>query len=86
MSQTLMLMKQALGKQCASAWCRELNITPATFSIAKRKGRLSPALAGCLAMKLGEDRDHWIAIAAIETERNGPLKEQMLEALLNRNL
>ena len=83
MNQTSLLLERALKKKNAAAWCRELNISRSTFSMAKKKGQLSPALAGCLAMKLGEDRNHWIALAAIETEREGPLKEQMLQALLH---
>ena len=83
MSQTLQLMEKALAKKRASAWCKELAIDKSTFSQAKKKGRLSPALAGCLATKLGENRDHWIAVAAIETEPESALKEQMLQALLD---
>ena len=82
MSQTLVLMEKALQTRRAADWCKELNITAAAFSKAKSKGRLSPALAGCIATKLGENRDHWIAVAAIETEREGPLKKEMLKALL----
>lgn len=81
MSATLVLLEKALQTQRAADWCRELNISRSAFSIAKTKGRLSPALAGCLASKLGEDRDRWIAIAAIETEREGPMKDLMLKAL-----
>ena len=82
MSQTLVLMEKALKEKRAAAWCRELAIEKSTFSQAKKKGRLSPALAGCLASKLGENRDHWIAVAAIETEPESAMKEIMMKALL----
>ena len=82
MSRTIELLDKALQHKRAAAWCKELAIERSTFSQAKKKGRLSPALAGCLATKLGEDRNHWIAVAAIEVEPESALKAEMLKELL----
>ena len=79
-SATYELRKKALKKQNAATWCRDLKITPGTFSMAKKQ-RLSPTLAGCIATKLGKDTTKWIAIAAIETERKRVLRDQMMDML-----
>ena len=67
------LFKKALDVQKAAAWARELNVTPSAFSMAKKQKRLSPVIAGNIAMKLGENPEHWIAIAALEAEPDGEL-------------
>ena len=67
------LFDKALTMQHAAAWAREFNMTPAALSIAKRQRRLSPVLAGNLAIKLGENPEHWMAIAAMEAEPESPL-------------
>lgn len=77
MSGTLGLMEKALQKQSASDWARMFGITSATFTNAKARGHLSPALAGSLAMELGENAEHWIAIAAIEGEKDSPLVRRL---------
>jgi len=73
MPNTMQLLDQALQKQRASAWARELNLTESALSIAKKRGRLSPVLAGNLAIKLGENPEHWIAVAALEAEPDSEL-------------
>lgn len=74
MKNTMALLEKALNKKTASAWARDLNITPGALTNAKQRGRLSPTLAGNLAINLGENAEHWIAIAAIEAE---PASEQL---------
>lgn len=66
MQSTIELFKKALEIKHASAWARDFNITPETFSMAKKQGRLSPVLAGNIAINLGEDPEHWVAVAALE--------------------
>lgn len=73
MQTTMELLNRALEIKRAATWANELNITRATFSMAKTKQRLSPVLAGSLAIKLGESAEHWIAIAALEAEPETPL-------------
>ncbi|MDR3451921.1 MAG: hypothetical protein P4L96_03835 [Rhodoferax sp.] len=73
MQTTMELFEKALEVQHAAAWARDMNITRATFSMAKRQKRLSPVLAGNIAMKLGENPEHWIAVAALEAEPESEL-------------
>lgn len=73
MEKTMNLYERALTKQHAAAWARDLNITRAALSIAKKQGRLSPVLAGNFAMELGEDPEHWVAVAALEAEKDSEL-------------
>lgn len=77
MQKTMDLFTKALQKGNAAMWARDLNITPATLSIAKKKQRLSPVLAGSIAMKLGENPEHWIAVAALEAEPESELLAQL---------
>jgi plasmid maintenance system antidote protein VapI len=49
-------------------WCRELDISRTTLSVAKLRGKLSPVVAGNLARLIGEDVEHWIAVAALEAQ------------------
>lgn len=74
---SLELMEKALEKRSASDWARAFGITSATFTNAKARGHLSPALAGSLAIELGEDAEHWIAVAAIESEKDSPLVQRL---------
>ena len=45
--------------------------------MAQKRGRLSPVLAGHFAMKLGENPEHWIAVAALEAEPESSLLEEL---------
>lgn len=73
MQTTMELFEKALTVQHAAAWARELNLTRAAFSMAKKHGRLSPVLAGNIALELGEDPERWVAIAALESEKDSEL-------------
>lgn len=73
MPNTLELLNKALEVKRAAQWCKDLNLDLSTLSTAKKRGRLSPVLAGNLAMKLGENPEHWIAIAALEAEPDSEL-------------
>ncbi|AIJ45436.1 MULTISPECIES: hypothetical protein [Comamonas] len=81
MASTLELLEMALKSKRAAAWCRDLNITTAAFAQAKKRGRLSPLLAGNIAIDLGENPDRWMAIAAMEAERKGPLLDRLKSSL-----
>ena len=83
MATTLELFEKALLKQNAAAWARTFNLTPSTFSHVKKQGRLSPILAGNFAIELGEDPTHWVAVAALEAEKESPLLAR-LEGTVNR--
>lgn len=77
MSQSIELLNRALEKHTISDWARAFNVVPSTLTNARRVGRLSPALAGNFAIELGEDAEHWIAIAAIEAEKKTPLLDRL---------
>jgi len=78
MTKTLELYEKALKKQHAAAWARAFNLTPSAFSHVKKQGRLSPVLAGNIAAALGEDPMEWIAIAALEAEKDSEQLERLL--------
>jgi len=79
MQKTLELLDKALSVKRAAQWCIDLNLDPSTMSQAKKRGRLSPSLAGTLAIELGADPMQWIAIAAIETEKENVLLPRLKE-------
>lgn len=81
MTTTLELLRKALEIRKPAEWARRYNITQATFNNAKTRGFLSPMLAGNLAIDLGEDANHWIALAALESERDSPLKDRLKDTL-----
>lgn len=68
MPTTMQLLNRALASQKQARWAELLDVSDATLSVAKRRGRLSPTLAGEIAQALGEDPRDWIAIAALEAE------------------
>lgn len=74
---TIDLLEKALCRHSAAAWARQMNIDPSTFAQAKRRGRLSPTIAGMIAVEMGEDAQAWIAQAALEAEPDGPLLEKL---------
>jgi hypothetical protein len=78
MPKTLTLLQKALAIKTAADWTRELNLERSTLSQAKKRGRLSPVLAGTFAERLNEDVTRWMAVAALEAETDSPLKERLL--------
>lgn len=77
MQTTMDLFEKALKVKHAAAWAKELNLTRAALSIAKTKGRLSPVVAGNIAIELGENPEHWVAVAALEAEKESPLLKRL---------
>lgn len=82
MKKTLDLLDKALRIHKPSEWARRYNITQATFNNARARGSLSPTLAGNLAIDLGEDAGEWIAVAALEAERESPLRDRLRASLV----
>jgi hypothetical protein len=81
MPTTIALLEKALNVKRAAAWARELNLTESAFTQAKKRGRLSPTMAGALADELHEDAAKWTAVAAIEAEPDTPLRAKLLKTL-----
>lgn len=78
MNTTMELLDKALAlKPSAYAWCNELGLSKSAIAVAKHRGRLAPAVAGGIAMKLDEDVQKWMAIAAMEAEPDSPLLTQL---------
>lgn len=77
MTSTMQLLERALTVKKASHWANDLNLSNATFTMASKRGRLSPTLAGNIAIQLGEDHEHWMAVAALEAEPESPLKAML---------
>jgi len=81
MDTTKELLDRALNMKPAKHWCERYNISQSYLSTAKKMKHLSPVLAGNLAIDLGEDAQHWITIAALETERQHPMNERLKKIL-----
>mgnify|MGYP001306920817 CR=1 FL=1 len=81
MANTMQLLTKALELKRASRWSEELDIDVSTIAQAKKRGHLSPAIAGAIADKLGENVQQWIVIAAMESERDSPVKTHLLRRL-----
>jgi len=77
------LIEKALKVKKAADWSRLLDTDPANIAIAKRTGRVSPVLAGNLAIELGEDPAYWMMIAALETERKSDLLTRLQSRVNN---
>ncbi|HXC40736.1 MAG TPA: hypothetical protein VN667_17505 [Burkholderiales bacterium] len=79
MQTTLNLLDAALGTGKSIAdWTRDLKLSPNALYTAKLRGHLSPAIAGALAERLGQDVRHWIVIAALESEKDSACKARMV--------
>jgi len=82
MTSTKELLERALNMKPAKYWCDRYYIEQCTISNAKKRGHLSPALAGNFAIDLGENPAHWMAVAAMETERESPMLDRLRASLL----
>jgi hypothetical protein len=79
MQTTLDLLERALDTHDnARELSRSLGLGANTLNAAKARGHLSPAVAGAIAEKLGEDPQKWIVIAALESEKDSACKDSML--------
>ena len=81
MQNTIDLLNKALQQQTISQWARAFNVAPSALTNARTRGRLSPVLAGNFAMKLGENPQHWIAVAALEAEPESEGKRRLIDRI-----
>jgi hypothetical protein len=79
MPKTLELLQKALEIKTKSEWARCLNIMPSVFTRAAHEGRLSPALAGNLAIEIGEDAGQWMIAAMMESKQEAALINRLQE-------
>ena len=81
MQTTSELIGMALQGRKAADISREFGLNQRALSIAKSRGKLSPAIAGALALSLGEPAEKWIVIAALEAERETTCKQIVCKAI-----
>jgi hypothetical protein len=81
MQHTMTLLEKALNLHPAPYWHDQLQLNRNALHNAKQRGHVSPAIAGALAEKLGEDVDKWIVIAALESEKDSACKDRMLKRI-----
>ena len=77
MTETMKLLNKALELKNIPDWTRDLNLGRDTLAAAKNRGHLSPAIAGAIAEKLGFDAIKWIAVAALESEKDSACSLRM---------
>lgn len=80
MPQTIDLLNKALEIKTASEWARLFNIVPSAITNARRAGRVSPGLAGNFAIELGEDAEHWMLAAQLESKQETQLMDRLRAA------
>lgn len=85
MESTMQLLQRARSKYSNDAQlCRELDMSSTTLAVADTRGKLSPVAAGNLARLLGENEEHWIAVAALEAAPPSKGKTQLLKEIARR--
>lgn len=77
----MFLLAKALVKMSTPEWTKTLNLSINALHTAKTRGHLSPAIAGAIAEELGEDVPKWVAIAAIEAEKESECKDRVMKHL-----
>jgi len=90
MDSTMNLLERALAAArtndpniSEAAFTRSFGLERTAISVARNRGNLSPVVAGQIAASLGEDVEHWIAVAAIESAKPSEAKSR-LARMLNR--
>lgn len=81
MQNTMTLIDSAVKIKGLTEWASELGLSKRALYTAKDRGHLSPAIAGVLAEKLGENVSQWIVIAALESERESACKTHLISRL-----
>jgi len=76
---TIDLLDKALQRGSLYEWQRTLGLSSQALYSARKRGNLSPSIAGALAEHLGENVERWMLIAALEGERDSPCRERMLK-------
>lgn len=77
MSETMKLLNKALEFKTIPAWTTELGLSRDALYTSKTRGHLSPSVAGAIAEKMGFDAIKWIAVAALESERDSTCAARM---------
>lgn len=75
---TMELLDKALEKASLYEWTNILGLHEQSLYSARRRGNLSPSIAGAIAEQLGEPVEQWIVIAALEGERDSACRDRMM--------
>lgn len=75
---TMELLDRALKQASVYEWQRRLGLSEQTLYSARRRGNLSPSIAGALAEQLGEPMEQWMIVAALEGERDSACRQRMM--------
>lgn len=81
MQNTMTLLSAAEKVKDLSAWAEELGLTKRVLYTSKYREHLSPAVAGALAEKLGQNVEKWIVVAALESEKESACKVRMMKRM-----
>ena len=79
MQTTAELLDRAMKTKPAQTWHQELGLSRNALHVARAKGKLSPIVAGAIAEKLGENVPRWMAIAALESEKESGAKDHLVK-------
>lgn len=77
MAKTAELLSRALAERTASEWARVFNVVPSHITNARRRGHLSPALAGNFAIEMGESPEQWMLTATLESKQERALLDRL---------
>jgi plasmid maintenance system antidote protein VapI len=58
-----------------------IGLSPSNLSVARNRRSLSPVAAGQIAELLGEDVQHWIAVAALELQPRSRVTDHLRRVL-----
>lgn len=78
MAETMKLLEKALLLKSSSDWARDLQLHRNAIASAKQRGHLSPSIAGAIAESLGLDAIKWVAVAALESDKDSACKARMV--------
>lgn len=81
MQGTIRLLERALEGRRYVDLAAEIGVQHSAIANSKKVGHLSPLLAGQIAVLLNEDVPKWMAIAGVESARDGKAKRELMRAL-----
>lgn len=79
MQSTMNLLDAALKIEPLPYWHNQLKLARSTLHQARKRGHLSPAIAGAIAKHMGEPVEKWVCIAAMESEKDSACKTMLVK-------
>lgn len=81
MQTTMNLLERAIAVAPIPTWTAKLKLSRDAIATAKHRGKLSPVIAGGLALELNEDPQKWMTLAIIEGEKPSAAKDLLVKQL-----